>query len=147
PTADVLATGKLFMAQEVKIPDIGDFDKVEVIEVLVAKGDSVDVEQPLITLESDKATLEVPTTVAGEVAELRVAEGAQVGEGDVIALVEATAQEATAQAPAADEPQQPAAQPATPAASAQGDYDCDVLVLGAGPGGYTAAFRAADLGL
>src|SRR5699024_8690310 len=76
-------------AQEIKVPDIGDFDAVEVIEVLVAKGDTVDVEQPLITLESDKATLEVPTTVAGTIAELRVKEGDQVSEGDVIALLEA----------------------------------------------------------
>ncbi|MGN8160915.1 biotin/lipoyl-containing protein, partial [Salinisphaera sp. SWV1] len=75
---------------EVKVPDIGDFDSVEVIEVLVAEGDTVEKEQPLITLESDKATLEVPSTAAGKIAELKVAEGSTVSEGDVIALLESS---------------------------------------------------------
>ena len=76
------------MAQEIKVPDIGDFDSVEIIEVLVAEGDTVEEEQPLITLESDKATLEVPSTVAGKITELKVSEGDTVSEGDVIALIE-----------------------------------------------------------
>ena len=75
---------------EVKVPDIGDFDSVEVIEVLVAEGDTVEKEQPLITLESDKATLEVPSSAAGNITELKVAEGSTVSEGDVIALVESS---------------------------------------------------------
>src|SRR5699024_9403740 len=76
------------MTQEIKVPDIGDADAVEVIEVLVAAGDEVEEEQALITLESDKATLEVPSTVAGKITELRVAEGDKVTEGDVIAIAE-----------------------------------------------------------
>jgi pyruvate dehydrogenase E2 component (dihydrolipoamide acetyltransferase) len=76
-------------AQEIKVPDIGDFDSVEVIEVLVSKGDTIEQEQPIITLESDKATLEVPSTVAGKITEMKVSEGDTVSEGDVIALVEA----------------------------------------------------------
>ena len=174
------------MAQEIKVPDIGDFDAVEIIEVLVAEGDTVEKEQPLITLESDKATLEVPSTVAGKITELKVAEGDTVSEGDVIAMVEA-ADEAEASeakdaeddkpAPKADDAKdndkakaedqssdksdaprgadRPAANndksdveaKATTPANDDHDYDCDVLVLGSGPGGYTAAFRAADMGL
>ena len=76
-------------AQEIKVPDIGDFDAVEVIEVLVAEGDTVEKEQALITLESDKATLEVPSTVAGKITSLKISEGDNVSEGDVIAMVEA----------------------------------------------------------
>jgi len=77
------------MSTEIKVPDIGDFDAVEVIEVLVAKGDSVEVDQALITLESDKATMEVPATQAGKIAQLKVSEGDKVAQGDVIALLEA----------------------------------------------------------
>ena len=77
------------MAQEIKVPDIGDFDEVEVIEVLVAAGDEVEEEQALITLESDKATLEVPSSAAGKITEMKVKEGDKVSEGDVIALLEA----------------------------------------------------------
>ena len=75
-------------AQEIKVPDIGDFDAVEVIEVLVSKGDTIEQEQPIITLESDKATLEVPSTIAGKITEMKVSEGDTVSEGDVIALLE-----------------------------------------------------------
>lgn len=147
------------MAQEIKVPDIGDFDSVEVIEVLVAAGDEVELEQPLITLESDKATLEVPSTAAGKITEFKVSEGSSVSQGDVIALIEATddsgadesgsAEKAkTERAPKSEAP--PAAKQPSAATSARSDndsYDCDVVVIGAGPGGYTAAFRAADLGL
>ena len=174
------------MAQEIKVPDIGDFDAVEIIEVLVAEGDTVEKEQALITLESDKATLEVPSTVAGKITELKVAEGDSVSEGDVIAMVEAAEAEDESEAedaeadkpePKADDEQdndkakaedkpdkkadekrgadRPAANTddatvepkASTPASDDHDYDCDVLVLGSGPGGYTAAFRAADMGL
>lgn len=157
------------MSQEIKVPDIGDFDAVEVIEVLVAVGDEVAEEQPLITLESDKATMEVPATSAGRIAEVRVAEGDKVGEGDVIVVLEdsgggaeekETADSADDANKNKDKENQSAAAPVAPRAStqqetqnrkhetsAEGAPDCDLIVLGAGPGGYTAAFRAADLGL
>lgn len=155
------------MAQEITVPDIGDFDSVEVIEVLAAAGDTVANEQPLITLESDKATLEVPSTVAGTITEVKVSEGDNVAQGNVIALIEVAeandAPEAAAdsgQTTADDKASEPAPEPqSAPAANAAADkasqtapagqhnYDCDVLVLGSGPGGYSAAFRAADLGL
>lgn len=151
------------MAQQIKVPDIGDFDAVEVIEVLVSAGDTIEEEQALITLESDKATLEVPSTAAGTITQVKVSEGDKIAEGDVIALLEtaeASAEDATTtqedKKPAdttAETPKQPAAgsQPAPRSAPADANqahhYDCDVLVLGSGPGGYTAAFRAADLGL
>ena len=118
-------------ASEVKVPDIGDFKNVEVIEVLVKPGDAVGKEQSLITLESDKATMEIPSPGAGVVKELRLKVGDKVSEGTPILLLESTS-----------EPRNEA-----PAPSAGGDIECDVAVLGAGPGGYSAAFRAADLGL
>ena len=74
--------------QEIKVPDIGDFDKVPIIEVLVAEGDDIEKEQSLVTLESDKATMEVPASAAGKLVELKVSEGDEVGEGDVIGVVE-----------------------------------------------------------
>ena len=141
---------------EVKVPDIGDFGEVEIIEVAVAPGDRVELEQGLITLESDKATMDVPSPAAGIVTALAVSVGDKVSQGSLILTLEATA-EATAPggssaAPesAADESQ--AALAAAPPAVASGDADVDadvvaqVVVIGAGPGGYTAAFRAADLG-
>ena len=137
---------------EVKVPDIGDFKNVPVIEVLVKPGDSIKKEDSLVTLESDKATMEVPAPEAGVVKELRVKLGDKVSEGAVILLLEADG--ATAKAPKAEAPR-PAPAPAVPPAApavvstgplAKGDYHADVMVLGSGPGGYTAAFRAADLG-
>jgi dihydrolipoamide dehydrogenase len=131
---------------EVKVPDIGDFKDVEVIEVLVKPGDSVTKEQSLITLESDKATMEIPSPGAGVVRELRLKVGDKVSKGSPILLLEGgeavKAEAAKAQAPKREAPAAPAAAPA-----AKGDVDCDVVVIGAGPGGYSAAFRAADLGL
>ncbi len=124
------------MSTEVKVPDIGDFKEVEVIEVLVKPGDQVAKEQSLITLESDKATMEIPSPETGVVGELRVKVGDKVSKGSPILLLQSSKSEKT-QAPRA----------ATPAPSAGADLECDVLVLGAGPGGYSAAFRAADLGL
>ena len=139
---------------EVKVPDIGDFKDVAVIEVLVKVGDTVKVEQSLITVESDKASMEIPSAAAGLVTELRVNVGDRVAEGSVVLMLDAAgaAAAAPAAAPAAAVPAQvaaPAASPAQPAASYAGgaDVECDMLVLGAGPGGYSAAFRSADLGL
>ncbi len=122
---------------EVKVPDIGDFKEVEVIEVLVKPGDRVAKEQSLITLESDKATMEIPSPGAGTVQSVKVKVGDKVSQGAPILLLES----ASAEKP----PAEPAAPPAAPAA--KGETDCDVVVIGAGPGGYSAAFRAADLGL
>jgi dihydrolipoamide dehydrogenase len=130
---------------EVRVPDIGDYQDVPVIEVHVAAGDTVAAEDPLITLESDKATMDVPAPAGGTVSSVRVAVGDQVSEGHVIIELE-TGQ--AAEAPQAV-PAVAAAAPAPVAASAAGieaDVQAEVLVLGAGPGGYSAAFRAADLG-
>jgi dihydrolipoamide dehydrogenase len=136
------------MATEVKVPDIGDFKEVEVIEILVKPGDSVAKEQSLLTLESDKATMEIPSPGAGVVKELRLKVGDKVSKGSAILVLEETA---SSQKPEPPKQQTPPATPsplnrgATPAAAA--DIECDVAVLGAGVGGYSAAFRAADLGL
>src|SRR5262245_24309532 len=122
---------------EVKVPDIGDFKEVEVIEVLVKPGDTVAKEQSLITLESDKATMEIPSPGAGTVQSIKVKVGDKVSQGAPILMLESAATEKSTS--------EPAAPPAAPVA--KGEYDCDVVVIGAGPGGYSAAFRAADLGL
>jgi dihydrolipoamide dehydrogenase len=141
---------------EVKVPDIGDFKSVAIIEVLVKPGDVVKAEQSLITVESDKASMEIPSSAAGVVKELKVKIGDKVAEGSVILSLEAEAAAAPAPVPAAAAPAPSAPAPA-PAASAPApqvasyaggaDLECDLLVLGAGPGGYSAAFRGADLGL
>ncbi|HDR9064585.1 TPA: FAD-dependent oxidoreductase, partial [Burkholderia vietnamiensis] len=144
---------------EVKVPDIGDFNGVDVIEVNIKPGDVIEKEQTLITLESDKASMEVPSDIAGTVKEIKVKAGDKVSQGTVIALVEASAGAAApAPAKAPDAPKPAAAAPAPAAAapapapqagsySGSADIECDMLVLGAGPGGYSAAFRAADLGM
>jgi dihydrolipoamide dehydrogenase len=124
-------------SQEVKVPDIGDFKDIEVIEVLVKPGDAVAKEQSLITLESDKATMEIPAPEGGVVRELKVKVGDRVSKGSTILLLDAAA---ATREPKKEEAKREA--PAAPAVSAsKGDVDCD------GPGGYSAAFRAADLGL
>ncbi|HEX6296367.1 MAG TPA: dihydrolipoyl dehydrogenase [Burkholderiales bacterium] len=130
---------------EVKVPDIGDFKDVEVIEVLVKPGDSIAKEQSLITLESDKATMEIPSPGAGVVKEIRIKTGDKVSQGSPILVLESSAGQEKPAARA--EPARAAAAPSTPSPSAKADIECDLLVLGAGPGGYSAAFRAADLGL
>jgi dihydrolipoamide dehydrogenase len=142
---------------EVKVPDIGDFKDVEIIEVLVKPGDQVEKESSLITLESDKATIEIPSPQAGVVKELRVKLGDKVSQGSPILVLEESAgaaaappsqpvaAPAAAATPAATKPAAPV--PATAAFKGASDVTCDVLVLGSGPGGYSAAFRAADLGL
>ncbi|MFV5215050.1 dihydrolipoyl dehydrogenase [Azonexus caeni] len=134
---------------EVKVPDIGDFDSVPVIDLFVKVGDTIKVDDAICTLESDKATMDVPSPVAGTVKEVLVQLGAKVSEGVLLIKVEAGAAAAAAPAPAAAAA--PAAAPvAAPTAAAHAgsaDIECDMLVLGGGPGGYSAAFRAADLGL
>ncbi len=132
---------------EVKVPDIGDFKEVEVIEVLVKPGDAIDKEQSLITLESDKATMEIPSPTAGKVAKLVVKVGDKVSKGSPILILDAEATRAEAPAMRAPSKGPEAPQSSSPSPSAGADIECDVLVLGAGPGGYSAAFRAADLGM
>ena len=139
-------------SSEVKVPDIGDFKNVEVIEVLVKPGDRIAKEQSLVTLESDKATMEIPSPAAGVVKELRIKTGDKVSQGSPILLLDAAEapQPAAKEAPKAapPPPNRPTAAPtAPPVRAAPGDVDCDVVVIGSGPGGYSAAFRAADLGL
>ncbi len=138
---------------EVKVPDIGDFKNIPVIEVLVKPGDTVAKEDSLVTLESDKATMEVPSPVAGIVKELKVKPGDKLSEGSLILTLEGAAVAAPVQKADAPVPaQKPAAAPAkSPATGSRipvvkGDIHAEVVVLGSGPGGYTAAFRAADLG-
>ena len=143
---------------QVKVPDIGDFKEVEVIELLVKVGDTIKVDQSLITVESDKASMEIPSTHAGVVTALSIKIGDKVHEGSL--LLEVDAEGTSAAAPAAVTSAAPAvsATPAPVAAAATAtvtsssysgsvDVECDMMVLGAGPGGYSAAFRAADLGL
>ncbi len=165
---------------EVKVPDIGDFKEVAVIEVLVKPGDNVKVEQSLITVESDKASMEIPSSAAGVVKELKVALGDKVSEGSLLLMLEGEGAAPSPQpSPAAGEGAKPPSAAATagdrtpasspsPASAGEGrgegrpgaqaapipsayaggaDIECDMLVLGAGPGGYSAAFRAADLGM
>ena len=151
---------------EVKVPDIGDFKDVPIIELCVKAGDTVNAEDALVTLESDKATIDIPSPAGGVIKELKVNIGDKVSEGSLIAVLEAAdAASPSAQAPASAPTQAPAtAAPAAattassevaapPAAPQPGqfagkvDLECEMLVLGAGPGGYSAAFRAADLGM
>ena len=129
--------------QDLLLPDIGDFENVEVIELHVKAGDSVEPEDPILTLESDKATMDIPAPVAGTIKQLSVAVGDKVSQGAKLGVIDA----AGGAAKKADKPA--ASKPATedkvaPASAA--DISAEVVVLGAGPGGYTAAFRAADLG-
>ena len=134
------------MITEVRVPDIGDFEGVEVIELLVSPGDTIAKEDSLVSLESDKATMEIPSPCDGTVKELKMAVGDKVSQGDLILIAESA--EATTTAEASVSGQQSAAVAPTPAAVPAGDADisAEILVLGSGPGGYTAAFRAADLG-
>ncbi|MCB4810553.1 dihydrolipoyl dehydrogenase [Methylovorus menthalis] len=138
---------------EVFVPDIGNFDSVDVIEVLVKVGDVIAKEDALVTLESDKASMDIPSSHAGTVKEVKIKVGDKVAKGTLILLVEASAAEAAPAAASAPAPvtapaATPAPAPAPVAAEPSGnnDIDTEVVVLGSGPGGYTAAFRAADLG-
>ena len=139
---------------EVKVPDIGDFKDVPVIGIEVSPGDTVKAEDPLVTLESDKATMEVPSPAAGVVKEIRLKIGDKVSEGTLVLLMETAEAGAAAPAPAPVPAAPPAAAPPAAAPAPQAarhaggaDIETDMLVLGAGPGGYSAAFRSADLGL
>jgi dihydrolipoamide dehydrogenase len=157
------------------VPDLGNFDEVAIVDVLIKAGDKVEVDTPLVTLETDKATMDVPSTAAGTVTEVLAKKGGKIGKGGVIARIEGSAAPAApapakpapapvpAPAPAAKAPSRAAAPPAEAAAAVSApaaprparplkpdvphDRETQLLVLGAGPGGYTAAFRAADLGL
>ncbi|MEZ5615707.1 MAG: dihydrolipoyl dehydrogenase [Rhodocyclaceae bacterium] len=133
---------------EVKVPDIGDFKDVPVIGIEVSPGDTVKAEDPLVTLESDKATMEVPSPAAGVVKEIKLKIGDKVAEGTLVLLLESGEREAVSseRQPDPAPPEAPAAH-RSPLAAHPHDIDCDVVVLGAGPGGYSAAFRSADLGL
>ena len=135
----------------VNVPDIGDFRDVDIIEVLIAPGDTIDIETPLITLETDKATMDVPSPVAGKVIEVLTQVGDQISEGDPVAIVGSNESAALSPPPTDTTPTTtPPEAPAPDSASSvmTDDVDCiDLVVLGSGPGGYTAAFRAADLGL
>ena len=152
----------------IQVPDIGDYKNIPVIEIFVKVGDTVAVEDSLLTLESDKATLDVPSSHAGIIKEIKVKVGDKISEGSVVVVLEANTTEAapasvsapaittataTTSVPETQTPT-PAAQPTTPTAPVTEaladiphDLSCEMLVLGAGPGGYSAAFRAADLGM
>ncbi|MGB0721323.1 MAG: dihydrolipoyl dehydrogenase [Gammaproteobacteria bacterium] len=135
---------------EIKVPDIGDFSDVDVIEVLVAAGDSVAADDALITLESDKASMDVPSSHGGTIKEMKIGVGDTASEGTVICLMEVTGDAAAPSEPAPTPTKETAPAVEAPAAashSGAADVECQMLVLGAGPGGYTAAFRAADLGM
>jgi len=150
---------------DIMVPDIGDFDEVSVIEVLVKAGDTIRAEQSLITVESDKASMEIPSSQGGVVKELKVKLGDKVKQGTVVLTLEAGGAAAAVPAPVQEEikavaqsgraqeaiktiaPATPTPAPAAASFSGSVDLECDLLVLGAGPGGYSAAFRAADLGL
>ncbi|MCN4144123.1 MAG: dihydrolipoyl dehydrogenase [Thiohalomonas sp.] len=145
---------------EVKVPDIGDFDSVEIIEILVAPGDEINIEDPLITVESDKASMEIPSSDAGTVKNIKVAMGDNVAQGSVIIELEVSEiknsaeGETKSEAPQVESSQSAAESTATENISTpdaavftgSADIQAQVVVLGSGPGGYTAAFRAADLG-
>ncbi len=146
--------------EDIKVPNIGDFDDVPVISIMVAPGDIVAKEDPLIELESDKATMEVPSPVAGKIVEIKVKEGDTVSEGSLILTMEvegAASGETKTERPKDEAPKQattekssPTPAPAPAARTGEiekGDVHGQFVVLGSGPGGYTAAFRAADLGL
>ena len=148
PVADYGAASGVYAAIEVRVPDIGDFEDVPVIDVAVKSGDQVKPEDPLVTLESDKASMDVPSPAAGMVKEVNVKVGDKVSEGSLI-LTLTTGVAAAAPGPAARQGPQAAPPTAPMAARHDGaaDLECDMLVLGAGPGGYSAAFRSADLGM
>ena len=127
------------MTDTIKVPDIGDFKDVPVIEVYVKAGQTITAEETLVTLESDKAAMDVPAPSAGVIGEVMIKVGDRVSAGSVIATF--VSADLTKAASAASPPAA-----ATSATSAKGDFHAEVLVVGAGPGGYSAAFRAADLG-
>ncbi len=132
---------------ELKVPELGDFADVEVIEVLVSPGDTVAVEDPLLTLETDKATMDVPASDAGTIASVAVAVGDKVNSGDVVATIEAAGADTDTVSTRVMEPEEIAAATGVNPAADDAEHSAALVVIGAGPGGYTAAFRAADLGM
>ncbi len=139
------------MIKEIKLPDIGDFDAVEIIEIMVSPGDTVEKEQSLLTLESDKASMEIPAEEAGIIKEVSVSVGQKVSQGEVIFKIEPSGSTTSIEdnpKPKQDQPEKskPETKGSVKSAVDKGDTHAEVLVLGAGPGGYTAAFRASDLG-
>jgi dihydrolipoamide dehydrogenase len=137
--------------QKILVPDIGDYSDVPVIEILVKIGDVIEKEQPLLVLESDKATMEIPADAAGTITSIAVKLGDKISKGTAIAEIEFSGAAPAAQLVAVPPPV-PAAAPVMQAPvagqySGKVDHECEVLVLGAGPGGYSAAFRSADLGM
>lgn len=138
---------------ELVVPDLGDFSEVEIIEVLVKPGDQIAIEDPIVTLETDKASMDVPASHAGRIISVKVGVGDKVSTGDVmvtIDMADAAAPEPTVVISPAEQRQLAAASsevPAAPRSSQDATYVTDLVVIGAGPGGYTAAFRAADLGM
>ncbi len=147
PVADYGAASGVYEVIEVRVPDIGDFKDVPIIEIAVKSGDKVKPEDPLITLESDKASMEVPSPSAGTVKDVRVKIGDKVGEGSLILTLETGLTHAAPAAPAATRAAPGAPMPMAARHVGEADHECDMLVLGAGPGGYSAAFRSADLGM
>ena len=128
----------------IEVPDIGDFSDVEIIELLVAEGDKVEVDQSLLTVESDKASMDIPAPFAGTITSLQIKVGDKISAGSVIGVLETSE---SSSAPPAPSPT-PAVSPATQSTEqTSADMRCQLLVIGAGPGGYSAAFRAADLGV
>ncbi len=150
PSADYGAAG-VYESIEVRVPDIGDFKDIPIIEVFVKAGDTVKAEDALISLESDKATMDVPSPVGGTISELKVKLGDKVSEGSLILTLSTGVKGAASAAPPARGAAPPAAAAVAPTAAAAyaggADIECEMLVLGAGPGGYSAAFRSADLGM
>ena len=135
---------------EVRVPDLGEFDEVDVVEVLVAQGDRIESDDSMITLESDKASMDIPAPQAGVVVEMKVEVGGKVSQGDVIAVLEVEVEvEAAGDSPPEEPspPPGPSERRSAPEPGPSDSYDTQLLVLGSGPGGYAAAFRAADLGL
>ena len=140
---------------EVKVPDIGDFSDVPVIDLFVKVGDSIGIDDAICTLESDKATMDVPSTVAGTVREVLIQPGSKVGEGSLLIKVESAAEKGEEERGKSETPAPASTPTASPSTSplpsspevGQADLECEMLVLGAGPGGYSAAFRSADLGM
>ena len=142
--------------RSVQVPDIGDFQEVEVIDILVQSGDRIQEEDPLITLESDKASMDVPSPFSGTISSIHLNVGDKVSKGNLILELEeelinseqTTQKSLEENTPPSEENINPSKTTATPSSRqvSKAYLNCEVLVLGAGPGGYTAAFRAADLG-
>jgi len=147
PVADYGAPSGVYESVEVRVPDIGDFKDVPVIEVFVKAGDNVKREDPLVSLESDKATMDVPSPAAGKVKQVAIKLGDKVSEGSLILTLATGAPTAAAAPAAAPAAARAAVAPTAGAYGGSADLDCEMLVLGAGPGGYSAAFRSADLGM